>query len=71
MLQGLELDIVENDQFTDSGWLKLEFDGVKVGITEHWQRLVRILRSIDCPWYDAPKMSAVAEADWMRPVEAE
>ena len=31
--KGLELDIVENDQFTDSGWLKLEFDGVKVGIT--------------------------------------
>ena len=31
--KGLELDIVENDQFTDSGWLKLEFDDIKVGIT--------------------------------------
>ena len=31
--KGLEAEIVENDEFTDSGWLKLEFEGIKAGIT--------------------------------------
>ena len=31
--KGLEAEIVENDEFTDSGWLKIEFEGIKAGIT--------------------------------------
>ena len=65
--KGLELDIVENDQFTDSGWLKLEFDGVKVGITG-----AALAKTGEDPFVPSialgmmpPKMSAVAEADWM------
>ena len=67
MLQGFGIDIVENDQFTDSGWLKLEFDGVKVGITG-----AALAKTGEDPFVPSialgmmpPKMSAVVEADWM------
>ena len=65
--KGLELDIVENDQFTDSGWLKLEFDDIKVGITG-----ATLAKTGEDPFVPSialgmmpPKMSAVADADWM------
>lgn len=65
--KGLELDIVKSDQFTDSGWLKLEFDSIKVGITG-----AALAKTGEDPFVPSialgmmpPKMSAVVEADWM------
>ena len=65
--KGLEAEIVENDEFTDSGWLKLEFGGIKAGITG-----AALAKTGENPFVPSialgmmpPKMSAVAEADWM------
>ena len=69
--KGLDEEVVENGEFSDSGWLKLDFEGVKVGITG-----AALAKTGDEPFVPSialgmmpPKMSAVAEADWMwRPV---
>ncbi|MEE3303828.1 MAG: hypothetical protein VX191_02985 [Candidatus Thermoplasmatota archaeon] len=65
--KGLEEEVVENDEFSDSGWLKLDFKGVKVGITG-----TALAKTGDEPFVPSialgmmpPKMSAIAEADWM------
>ena len=65
--KGLDEEVVENGEFSDSGWLKLDFEGVKVGITG-----AALAKTGDEPFVPSialgmmpPKMSAVAEADWM------
>ena len=65
--KGLEKEIIENDEFTDAGWLKLEFNDVKVGING-----AALAKTGEDPFVPSialgmmpPKMSAVTEADWM------
>ena len=65
--KGLEKEIIENDEFTDAGWLKLEFNDVKVGINGS-----ALAKTGEDPFVPSialgmmpPKMSAVTEADWM------
>ena len=65
--KGLEKEIIENDEFTDAGWLKLEFNDIKAGITG-----AALAKTADNPFVPSialgmmpPKMSAVSEADWM------
>ena len=65
--KGLEKEIIENDEFTDAGWLKLEFNDVKVGING-----ASLAKTGEDPFVPSialgmmpPKMSAVTEADWM------
>ncbi len=65
--KGLEMDIVENDEFTESGWLKLQFDEVTVGLSG-----AALAKTGDEPFVPSlalgmmpPKISAIAEAEWM------
>ena len=65
--KGLDREIVEKGEFTDSGWLKLEFDEVTVGLTG-----AALAKTENEPFVPSialammpPKMSAIAEAEWM------
>lgn len=65
--KGLEADIVENGEFTESGWLRLEFDEVTVGLTG-----AVLAKTGEEPFVPSialgmmpPKISAIAEAEWM------
>ena len=65
--KGLDREIVEKGEFTDSGWLKLEFDEVTVGLTG-----AALAKTENEPFMPSialammpPKMSAIAEAEWM------
>ena len=65
--KGLEKDIVEKGEFTESGWLRLQFDEVTVGITgaalakTEEESFVTSIALAMMP----PKVSAIAEAEWM------
>jgi len=65
--KGLDREIVEKGEFTDSGWLKLEFDEVTVGLTG-----AALAKTENEPFVPSialammpPKISAIAEAEWM------
>lgn len=65
--KGLEKDIVEKGEFTDSGWLRLEFDEVTVGLTG-----AALAKTGEEPFVPSialgmmpPKIAAIAEAEWM------
>ncbi len=65
--KGLEKDIVEKGEFTDSGWLKLELGEVTVGLTG-----AVLAKTGNEPFVPSialammpPKISAVTEAEWM------
>ena len=65
--KGLEKGIVENGEFTESGWLRLEFDEVTVGLTG--AALAKTGEESFVPSIALgmmpPKISAIAEAEWM------
>ena len=65
--KGLEKDIVEKGEFTDSGWLKLELGEVTVGLTG-----AALAKTGNEPFVPSialammpPKISAITEAEWM------
>ncbi|MFL2956415.1 MAG: hypothetical protein CND29_03670 [Marine Group II euryarchaeote MED-G36] len=65
--KGLEKEIVENEQITDSGWLKLNFGDVVVGLCSS-----SLSKTKDEPFVPSialgmmpPKISAVVDAEWM------
>ena len=65
--KGLEKDIVETGEFTDSGWLKLELGEVTVGLTG-----AALAKTGNEPFVPSialammpPKISAITEAEWM------
>lgn len=65
--KGLEADIVENGEFTESGWLRLQFDEVTVGLSG-----AVLAKTGEEPFVPSialgmmpPKISAIAEAEWM------
>ncbi len=65
--KGLEKDIVEKGEFTDSGWLKLELGEVTVGLTG-----TALAKTGNEPFVPSialammpPKISAITEAEWM------
>lgn len=65
--KGLEKEIVEKGEFTDSGWLRLEIGEVIVGLTG-----AALAKTGNEPFVPSialammpPKISAIAEAEWM------
>jgi len=65
--KGLEKEIVEKGEFTDSGWLRLEIGEVVVGLTG-----AALAKTGNEPFVPSialammpPKISAIAEAEWM------
>ena len=65
--KGLEKEIVEKGEFTESGWLRLEFGEVTVGLTG-----AALAKTGNEPFVPSialammpPKISAIAEAEWM------
>ena len=65
--RGLEKEVVESARITDSGWVRLSFDDVVVGITGS-----ALAKTADDPFIASvalgmmpPKLSAVARAEWM------
>jgi len=65
--KGLEKEIVVNEQITDSGWLKLDFGNVVVGLCSS-----SLSKTNDEPFVPSialgmmpPKLSAVVDAEWM------
>ena len=65
--KGLEKEIVENEKITDSGWLKLDFGDVVVGLCSS-----SLSKTNDAPFVPSialgmmpPKLSAIADAEWM------
>ena len=65
--RGLEKEVVESARITDSGWVRLSFDEVVVGITGS-----ALAKTADDPFIASvalgmmpPKLSAVARAEWM------
>ena len=65
--KGLEKEIVEYEQITDSGWLKLNFGDVVVGLCSS-----SLSKTKDEPFVPSialgmmpPKISAVVDAEWM------
>ncbi len=65
--RGLEKEVVESARITDSGWVRLSFDEVVVGITGS-----ALAKTAEDPFIASvalgmmpPKLSAVARAEWM------
>ena len=65
--RGLEKEVVESARMTDSGWVRLSFDEVVVGITGS-----ALAKTAENPFIASvalgmmpPKLSAVARAEWM------
>jgi hypothetical protein len=65
--RGLEKEVVESARMTDSGWVRLSFDEVVVGITGS-----ALAKTAEDPFIASvalgmmpPKLSAVARAEWM------
>ena len=65
--RGLEREVVESARITDSGWVRLSFDEVVVGITGS-----ALAKTAEDPFIASvalgmmpPKLSAVARAEWM------
>ena len=65
--KGLEKEIVENEEITDSGWLKLDFGDVVVGLCSS-----ALSKTNEAPFVPSialgmmpPKLSAIANAEWM------
>ena len=65
--KGLEKEIVVNEQITDSGWFKLDFGNVVVGLCSS-----SLSKTKDEPFVPSialgmmpPKISAVVDAEWM------
>lgn len=65
--RGLEKEVVESARMTDSGWIRLSFDEVVVGITGS-----TLAKTAEDPFIASvalgmmpPKLSAVARAEWM------